>query len=145
MNYLKFTLFLVIFSIATVKYTSAQVTVGVYSNGILTQLGAGTDPEKEFFGEGRLFAGDVLNPFFGAEAIGQYNFHRSDWYNASAGLMLGYYEFDDGARIGAPVMLAFKPISNHRAFSIMMEATPLYNGDFGLRGNFGLRYTIGKN
>ncbi|GGF33487.1 hypothetical protein [Echinicola rosea] len=144
MTYLKSILFLLLFQACITQLANAQVTVGVYSNGILTQLAAGTDPDRKFFGEGRLFAGDYLNRYFGAEAIGQYNFYQSDWYNVSAGLMLGYYEFDDGARVGAPVLFAFKPISNHRAFAIMMEATPMYNGALGLRGNFGLRYTIGK-
>lgn len=136
---------MLLFQAFITSFAHAQVTVGAYSNGILTQLAVGTDPEEKFFGEGRLFAGDFLNRYFGAEAIGQYNFHQSEWYNASAGLMVGYYDFDNGARVGIPVLLAFKPISNHLAFAIMMEATPMFNGSLGLRGNFGLRYTIGKN
>jgi hypothetical protein len=60
--------------------------------------------------------------------------------------MLGYYELgDDGIRVGLPVLLAIKPIESHRAFAILLEATPLYNGVLGLRGNMGIRYTIGSN
>src|SRR5690554_1312670 len=109
----------------TAHLSHSQVTAGIYSNGILTQIGVGTDPEKKVFGEGRLFAGDYINNFFGIEVLGQYNLKQSDWHNISGGLMLGYSEYL-GAIAGIPVLLAVKPIQNYRNFAIVMEATPLY-------------------
>lgn len=126
----------------TAHLSHSQVTAGIYSNGILTQIGVGTDPEKKVFGEGRLFAGDYINNFFGIEVLGQYNLKQSDWHNISGGLMLGYSEYL-GAIAGIPVLLAVKPIQNHRNFAIVMEATPLYVETLALRGNLGIRYTIG--
>lgn len=142
-------LFKTIFLILTITICSsslaqAQITAGVYSNGILTQVGFGTNPEKKLFGEGRIFAGDFINNFFGVEVLGQYNLKQSEWHNLSGGLMLGYYERgEDGIRLGLPVLLAIKPIENHRAFAVILEATPFYNGGLALRGNMGIRYTIG--
>ena len=127
----------------TAHLSHSQVTAGIYSNGILTQIGIGTDPEKKFFGEGRLFAGDYINNFLGIEALGQYNLKQSDWHNISGGLMLGYYDYTEGIRVGLPVLLAIKPIESHRNFAIIMEATPTYAEDLALRGNLGIRYTIG--
>ncbi|UCS94863.1 hypothetical protein KZP23_07590 [Echinicola marina] len=140
MNYLKLS-FLAVILFFTAHLSKAQVTAGLYTNSIMTYLGVGTDPEKKIFGEARLFAGEFINRFFGAEVIGQYNFIQSDWYNLSGGLMAGYHEFDD-ARVGLPVLLAIKPIENHRKLALILEATPLYNGLIAFRGNFGLRYTI---
>lgn len=128
----------------TSYFSYGQVTAGVYSNGILTQIGVGTDPEKIFFGEGRIFAGDYVNNFFGLEALGQYNLKRSEWHNISAGLMVGYYEYVEGIRIGLPVLLAIKPIENHRNFSVILEATPMYTESIALRGNLGIRYSLGN-
>lgn len=132
-------------SFFTIHFTHAQVTAGVYSSGILTQIGIGSDPENKFFGEGRLFAGDYINNFFGFEALGQYNLKQSDWHNISGGLMLGYYDYVEGVRVGLPVLLAIKPIETHRNFAIILEATPMYNEGLALRGNLGLRYTIGNS
>lgn len=128
----------------SVRFSSAQVTAGIYTNGFLTQIGVGTNPEENFFGELRLFAGDDYNNFFGIEALGQYNFKRSDWHNISGGLMLGTYEYEEGLRVGLPVLLAIKPIQAHRNFSVMLEATPLYKESWALRGSMGIRYTIGS-
>jgi hypothetical protein len=128
----------------TVHFSHGQVTVGVYSNGILTQIGIGTDPERKFFGEGRIFAGDYINNFLGVEALGQYNLKYSEWHNISAGLMVGYYDYVEGIRIGIPVLLAIKPVESHRNFSVILEATPMYTASFALRGNLGVRYTIGN-
>lgn len=122
----------------------AQVSVGVYQNGVFTYLGAGTDPEKRYFGEARVFAGDVLNRFFGAELIGQRNFAQTDWYNFSAGLMVGYHEFDY-ARVGLPAFFTIKPIQSNKNFSLILEATPfLAYGSVYLRGNLGIRYFLQK-
>ena len=122
----------------------AQVSVGIYQNGVFTYLGAGTNPEKRYFGEARVFAGDVLNNFFGAEVIGQRNFKQSDWYNFSAGLMVGYHEFDD-VRVGLPGFFTIKPIQSNKNFSLILEATPFlaYNSVY-FRGNLGLRYFLQK-
>lgn len=122
----------------------AQVTVGVYKGSFYSQLGIGSNPENRFFGEGRLFAGDFLNPFIGIEGIGQYNFITSEWYNLSGGLMLGYNEFDEG-RVGLHGMLSIKPLENHRNLALILEATPFYSFDaITLRANIGIRYTLGR-
>ncbi|WP_215225260.1 hypothetical protein [Echinicola shivajiensis] len=143
MNYLKLSFFAVILFF-TAQLSKAQVTAGLYTNSFSTQVGIGTNPEKKFFGEARLFAGDFLQNAYGIEAVGQYNFIQSDWYNLSGGLMVSYLEFDEN-RIGLPVLLAIKPIENHRKLALILEATPLFDGEVGLRGNFGLRYTIEGN
>jgi hypothetical protein len=123
----------------------AQVSVGIYQNGVFSYLGVGTDPEKKHFGEARLFAGDVLNNFFGAELIGQRNFKQTDWYNFSAGLMVGYHEFDEG-RVGIPAFFTFFPIQSNRNFSLILEATPFVAySSVHLRGNLGIRYFLQKS
>jgi hypothetical protein len=99
-----------------------------YSNGILTQIGIGTNPEKSFFGEARIFAGDYINNFLGVEALGQNNLKRSEWHNISAGLMEGYYDYVEGMRMGIPVPLAIKPMESHRDLSVILEATPMESG-----------------
>jgi hypothetical protein len=121
----------------------AQGSVGVYHTSYYTQLGAGTNPEAKYFGEARLFAGDIFNRFFGLEAIGQYNFQRSEWYNLSGGLMLGYHEFED-FRFGFHGMLAVKPIETHRNLALILDTTPFYNVHRGLslRASVGIRYTF---
>jgi len=130
--------------ILTLSHTQAQ-TVAVYKSTFYSQLGIGSNPENKFFAEGRLFAGDYLNPFLGIEGIGQYNFITSGWYNLSGGLMLGYSEFDDG-RIGLHSMLSIKPIEAHRNLALILEATPFYSFDnFTLRANIGIRYSLGRN
>lgn len=141
-NTLLFCLFLLLFftGTATVK---AQMHVGVYQGGILNHIGLGTNPEKQIFGEARILAGDVVNPFIGLEVMGQYNLKQTDWYNAHVGLMVGYTEFDDG-RFGLPVGLSFKPIAAHRQFAVVMEGTPMYAFDFTFRALVGLRYTFSK-
>jgi len=134
-------LFIIVFS-----QVEAQVTVGVYKGNFYSQLGIGTNPDKKFYGEGRLFAGDFVNPFLGIEGIGQYNFIRSDWYNFSGGILLGYSEFEDG-KVGLQSMLSIKPIEGHRNLAIILEAAPFYSGyeTFALRANLGIRYTFIKN
>ncbi len=126
----------------------AQVSVGLYQGGVFSYLGVGTNPEKKYFAEARLFAGDVLNNYFGAEVIGQRNFKQTDWYNFSAGLLLGYHEFDF-TRIGIPVFFTIKPIQSNKNFAVILETTPYVafsstSGNFHFRGNLGIRYFIQK-
>jgi hypothetical protein len=119
----------------------SQVQVGVYHSGIGAQIGVGTNIEKKFYGELRFLASDRLELDFGAEAIGQYNFHRSEWYNLHGGLMVGYYGL---GVVGLPLGATIKPISAFRRFGILMEATPyVLGGEFFLRGNLGLRLRLG--
>ncbi|MEX2513778.1 MAG: hypothetical protein WD398_12810 [Cyclobacteriaceae bacterium] len=128
----------------TAAMVQAQVHVGVYQEGILNHIGAGTDPENKLFGEVRLLAGGIVNSVFGIETLGHYNFQRKDWYNLHAGLMLGYYDFDEGSA-GLPLGLSFKPIINHRQFSVLLEGMPMYGSEsFALRALVGLRYTFRK-
>ena len=119
----------------------SQVQVGVYHSGIGAQIGVGTNVEKKFFGELRFLASDRLELDFGAEAIGQYNFHRSEWYNLHGGLMVGYY---GAGAIGLPVGATIKPIPSFKRLGILMEVTPyVLASEFFLRGNLGLRLRLG--
>tara|TARA_R110002096_G_scaffold53268_1_gene138517 strand:- start:670 stop:1113 length:444 start_codon:yes stop_codon:yes gene_type:complete len=123
---------------------NAQVHVGIYHEGILSHVGVGSDPEKKIFGEARVLAGGVINPFMGVEALGHYNFRQTDWYNLHGGLMLGYTEITD-VQAGLPFGLSLKPIANHRQFSILLEGTPMYGSyEFTFRALIGLRYTLSK-
>nr|MBI1231228.1 hypothetical protein [Cytophagales bacterium] len=123
-------------------WANAQVSVGIYQSGVFTYAGVGSNPEKRYFGEARLFAGDLLNNFFGIEVLGQRNFKRTDWYNFSAGLMIGYHEFDE-ARLGVPALFTIKPIQVNRNLAIILEATPFLSyGSVYLRGNLGIRYFL---
>jgi hypothetical protein len=122
----------------------AQVSVGIYKSGSFTYVGVGTDPEKKHFGELRIFAGDWPNNMFGAELIGQRNFKQTDWYNISAGLMVGYHEFND-SKVGLPAFFTIKPIQANKNLSLILEATPfLVYSSLYLRGNLGIRYYLRK-
>lgn len=134
-------LFCLFFVVAT--HVKAQVNVGIYQEGILSHIGVGTNPEKKFFGEARILAGGVVNPYIGIEALGHYNLRKTDWYNLHAGLMVGYSEMDDG-KFGVPLGLSIKPIAQHRQFAVVLEATPMYAFDFTFRALVGLRYTFRK-
>ncbi|TNF39439.1 MAG: hypothetical protein EP311_10785 [Cytophagales bacterium] len=137
---MKHTFVLLLFLLSFGKAFS-QVQVGVYHSGISSQIGVGTNIEKKFFGELRLWAPDRLDIDLGIEAIGQYNFYRSEWYNLHGGLMIGYY--GDGA-IGLPVGATIKPISSFQRFGLLMEATPyILGGELFLRANLGLRLRLG--
>jgi hypothetical protein len=137
-------LLLLIVSISSLQFANGQVSVGLYSNGLLHQIAVGSNPQNKFFGEARFLAGDEYNRFFSLEGIGQIALKRSDWHDISGGLMVGYHGWSDQARIGLPFLLAIKPIEAHRNFAIMLEATPTYSYDIALRGSFGIRYTIGN-
>ncbi|WP_200975516.1 hypothetical protein [Echinicola sp. 20G] len=129
-------------------FANAQVTTGIYTNANFTQIGIGSNPENKFFVEGRLSAGDFYVRGFGLEAICQYNFYRSDWYNVSGGLMVGFSEYEETEKYGVPFLLSIKPIQENRKLAILLEATPLLSPTAGylvVRGNFGVRYTLGKN
>lgn len=121
----------------------AQIHAGIYNEGILNHIGVGTDPEKKIFGEARILAGGVINPFLGLEVLGHYNFRNTDWYNMHAGLMVGLNEINDG-QVGVPLGLSFKPIANHRQFTLLLEGTPMYAYNFTFRALIGLRYTLRK-
>ncbi|WP_154856432.1 hypothetical protein [Cyclobacterium xiamenense] len=133
--------FLFIFGFFSTAFS--QVHVGLYQGGILSHIGAGTDPEKSFFAEARLLAGGEVNPFLGAEILGHYNLRKTTWYNLHAGLMLGYSELDNG-KIGLPLGFSFKPIAAHRQFALLLEGTPFYENTFAIRALVGLRYTFRK-
>ena len=123
----------------------AQVHVGIYHGGVLSQIGVGTDIDKKFFGEARFLAGDVVNFVLGVEALGHYNIKREEMYNLHIGLMVGFSDIDEG-RIGVPLGLSFKPIANHKQFSLLMEGTPMIiESTLTLRANVGLRYTFKRD
>ncbi|MDO9552358.1 hypothetical protein [Rhodonellum sp.] len=138
-------LFLMLFcSFFLVKNVTAQVHAGLYHGGVLSQIGVGTDIDKKYFGEVRFLAGDVVNYVYGIEVLGHVNLKQSDWYNVHLGLMLGISSIDNG-KFGLPIGLSFKPLENHRQFSILLEGTPMYAYDFTVRANIGLRYTFRKD
>lgn len=142
----KFTIgtLLLISTLLFVIKSEAQVHVGVYQGGVLSQIGVGTDIDKKIFGEVRFLAGDVVNYVLGVEALGHYNVRQTDFYNLHVGLMAGFSQVDEG-RVGIPLGLSFKPIQSHRQFSILMEGTPLVAfSNFTIRANIGLRYTFHK-
>jgi len=127
--------------------SEAQVHVGVYHSGFINQIGIGTDNEKQYFGELRFLATDLVDFPFGMEAMFHRNFRRGEWLNLHAGIMLGIFEEGSSARVGVPLGLTFKPIAAHRNFAILMEATPnIYpdSGNFAIRSNIGLRYSFRK-
>lgn len=144
MKILKTACLLLFVSMGSLHFVNGQVAVGMYSNGLLHQIGVGSNPENKFFGEARLLAGDYYNRFFSAEAVGQINIKRSHWHDVSGGLMVGYDGSLDRARVGLPFLLAIKPIEAHRNLAVILEATPMYSYDIALRGNLGIRYTIGN-
>jgi hypothetical protein len=120
----------------------AQVHVGIYHSGITSQIGVGTNNEKKFFGELRLFAPDRLELDLGLEVIGSYNFSTSEVLNIHGGLMLGYYGV---AAIGLPVGITVKPFRELRNLGILLEATPnILESALYLRSNLGLRYRFNK-
>ena len=140
---LRFTAFFAILITFASFQGHAQVHVGIYQDGILSHIGIGTDPEKKIFGEARVLAGGVINPFLGVEALGHYNFRQTDWYNLHGGLMLGYTEITD-VQAGIPFGVSFKPIANHRQFSLLLEGGPIYAYHLSFRALIGLRYTLSK-
>ena len=139
------------FLVFTLSYSStcAQSALrptfaGIYQSGLVGQAGIGTDIEQKHFGELRFGANDVLESRFGIEGHFNRNIHQSDWFNFHAGLMLGYYFYDE-VRFGIPLGFTIKPIENHRNFAILMEATPnvfTLSSYFNLRVNLGIRYTF---
>jgi hypothetical protein len=140
-------LFIYAFFLLSFGKVFSQVQVGIYHSGTSAQIGVGTDIEKKFFGELRFLAPDRLELDLGVEAIGQYNFYRSEWYNLHGGVMLGFFgNFRIGpeASIGLPFGTTIKPISSFKRLGILMEATPYLLGDqVFLRGNLGLRMRLG--
>lgn len=142
MKILQPAILLLFITIGSIHFAIGQVSVGVYSNGLLHQLAVGSNPDNKFFGEARILAGDEYNRFFSLEGIGQIALKRSDWHDISGGLMVGYHGSSDQARIGLPFLLAIKPIEAHRNLAVMLEATPMYSYDIALRGSLGVRYTI---
>lgn len=139
--------FVAVFLISTLFFANkseAQIHVGVYQGGVLSQIGVGTDIDKKIFGEVRLLASDVVNYVLGIEALGHYNLKQTDFYNLHAGLMVGVSQVDEG-RVGIPLGLSFKPIQSHKNFSILMEGTPFVAlSTVTVRANIGLRYSFQK-
>ncbi|MCH7414725.1 hypothetical protein MM213_14590 [Belliella sp. R4-6] len=119
---------------------------GVYHSGLKGQVGIGTDIDQKYFGEIRFGANDVLETSFGIEGLFNRNIYKDEWFNFHAGLMLGYYFYDE-FRIGIPLGFTIKPIENHRNFAVLMEATPNTFGGSrytNLRASIGVRYTFRK-
>jgi len=148
MNTIRNFAIILIFGLFISIQSHAQVHVGVYHSGLINQVGVGTDNEKQYFGELRLLATDIIDFPFGVEGMFHRNFKRGEWVNLHAGIMLGINDEGNG-RLGIPLGLTFKPIAAHRNFAVLIEATPnVYlspgSGDISIRTNIGLRYSFRK-
>lgn len=125
----------------------SQGTIGVYHGGILTHVGVGLNPEKTYFGEARILAGDFYNNFISVEAVVQRNFSQMEWYNISAGLLLGTLEFEQ-LNFGFHGMVAIKPLEKNRNLALVLEVSPYFAGsidDIALRAQVGIRYWFRKS
>lgn len=139
--------FFSIFFLGIISISHAQVSVGVNFQNTRTFITVGTDPDKEFFGEGRLGLGQEI----GLELVGAYNFVQKSDVNAYVGLGLGlfnhYYSKKDryynGTYLAIPFGVLIKPLDN-KNFGFLIEAAPIIYGDNGsyLRGGIGFKYTI---
>ncbi len=148
----KFTL-VVIFVFLTIFHVQAQepskfrpAHVGIYHSGLTGQVAIGTDFDNRYFGDIRFGAADLLETRFGIEGSVNRNLFQDEWFNFSAGIMVGYYFYED-ARLGLPLAFTIKPFENHRSFAFLLEATPNIFADSGyasLRANIGIRYLFRK-
>jgi hypothetical protein len=137
-------LFYMSFGFSKAQHALKPTFVGIYNSGIVSQIGLGTNIDRKNFGEIRLSANDLIDTKFGVEVLIHKNIYRSEPFNFHAGLMLGGYFYNE-LRVGVPVGLTIRPFESHRAFQILMEATPNFfvSANSGnIRANIGLRYSF---
>ncbi|RIW18521.1 outer membrane insertion C- signal [Algoriphagus lacus] len=140
-------LFLSLFLMGLIQVAQAQVSAGINFQNTRTFITVGTDPDKEFFGEGRLGLGDDL----GLELMGGYNFVRKSEVNAYVGASLGLFGDDsrnndhdhDDVYLAIPFGVLIKPF-NTKNFGFLIEAAPVFADDHDgyLRGGIGFKYTF---
>lgn len=136
-----------LFLIGGITVSQAQVSAGINFQSSRTFITIGTDPDKEFFGEGRLGLGDNL----GLELMGGYNFIRKSEVNAYVGAGLGLFgdyhrkhDYDhDEVYLAIPFGVLIKPF-NTKNFGFLIEAAPVFYSEYGsyLRGGIGFKYTF---
>jgi hypothetical protein len=139
-------LFLSILLMGLIQVANAQVSAGINFQSSRTFITIGTDPDKEFFGEGRLGLGRNV----GLELVGAYNFVRKS-VNAYFALGLGLFDHYHPRRdrdynevyLAIPFGVLIKPLDN-KNFGIVIEAAPVFYGEYGsyLRGGIGIKYTF---
>lgn len=136
------------FLIGGITVSQAQVSAGINFQNTRTFITVGTDPDKEFFGEGRLGLGNNI----GLELMGGYNFVRKSEVNAYVGAALGLfgdynrkhdYDHDDDVYFAIPFGVLIKPFST-KNFGFLIEAAPVFASDRDsyLRGGIGFKYTF---
>jgi hypothetical protein len=137
-----------LFLIGGITVSQAQVSAGINFQNTRTFITVGTDPDKEFFGEGRLGLGSNI----GLELMGGYNFVRKSEVNAYVGVALGLfgdynrkhdYDHDDDVYFAIPFGVLIKPFST-KNFGFLIEAAPVFASerDSYLRGGIGFKYTF---
>ncbi|MDR7129962.1 hypothetical protein J2X69_002308 [Algoriphagus sp. 4150] len=131
---------------AFVSFAKAQISAGVNLQSSETFVTIGTDPYKQFFGEGRIGTGRNI----GIELMGAYNIVQKDDMNFYAGLGLGLdndrhnnHRNDDDIYIAIPIGLLITPFSS-KNLGLVLEAAPVLATDHGdyFRAGFGFKYTF---
>lgn len=77
-----------LFFLGLIHLTFAQVSVGVNLQNTRNFITVGTNPDKEFFFDGRLGLGREI----GLELVGAFNFVQKSNANAYVGLGLGLFD-----------------------------------------------------
>lgn len=136
-----------LFLIGGITVSQAQVSAGINFQSSRTFITIGTDPDKEFFGEGRLGLGRNV----GLEMVGAYNFIQKSDVNAYVGLGLGLFDHYHPRRdrdynevyLAIPFGVLIKPLDN-KNFGFLIEAAPVFYSEYGsyLRGGIGFKYTF---
>lgn len=136
-----------LFLFAGITVSQAQVSAGINFQNTRTFITIGTDPDKEFFGEGRLGLGSNI----GLELMGGYNFIRKSEVNAYVGVALGLFgdyhrnnkNDHDDVYFAIPFGVLIKPFST-KNFGFLIEAAPVFASqrDSYLRGGIGFKYTF---
>lgn len=131
----------------TTSISKAQVSVGMNFQNTRNFITVGTDPDKDFFFDGRLGLGEEL----GLELVGGYNFVQKSEVNAYFGLGLGLFDhyhprrdrYYDDTYFAIPFGVLIKPFSSKK-FGFLIEAAPIFYNDYGsyLRGGIGFKYTF---
>lgn len=140
-------LFTSLLFLGLIHVSTAQVSVGVNLQNTRNFITIGTNPDKEFFFDGRLGLGREI----GLELVGAYNFVQKSNANAYVGLGLGLFDhyhprrdrYYDETYFAIPFGALIKPFDN-KNFGILIEAAPIFYDDYGsyLRGGIGFKYTF---
>lgn len=139
--------FFSILMMGLVSMARAQVSAGINFQNTRTFITVGTNPDKEFFGEGRLGLGREV----GLELVGAYNFVQKSDVNVYVGLGLGLFDhyhprrdrYYNDTYFAIPFGVLIKPFDN-KNLGLLIEAAPVFYNDYGsyLRGGIGFKYTF---